>query len=75
MIRLYFLVTSRLALLFGQRLYANDGVRSVTAQLLRGALWMFGICLIAIVFWDAMPVIAIGFICWHVYTFKRQERW
>lgn len=76
MIRLYFKAVGWIALLVGRLAWSSPRVQDVVR---RAVLWQIGLLGAAVavwLFWDLLPLVAIGFIAWHLYQWRYgQEHW
>lgn len=73
--RLFFLINGRIAWFVGQRVFALPAARDVIAKAFALQAWWLLFVVTGYVFWNVLPLVALGFMAYHLYQFKHRDDW
>lgn len=75
MLRLYFLACGKVFALVAQRLWQIERLRTLIERVLVLQFWLFVLMLIGYLLSDVLPLVALGFIAWHIHRWRNPPTW
>lgn len=75
MFKLYFRAVGWLSFQIGRLIMSSERLQDLARRLVLWWLGLTGAAVAIWVFWDLLPLLAIGFMAWHFYQWRYRERW